>query len=97
MSDEEIKQLLKDILDELKSDSHEEQLLGDMLRFLEDTFKIHQNIEIKNTERFMEIKNLLTDIKKNQETDNIIELLDNDDDKLTYRIKQDVPKSGPSM
>ena len=62
---------------------YSEQLLGEIKQILEDTMKIHQNMEIKRTEMYMDLMNLLKDIKKNQETPLI--------------TKQDVPKDGPSM
>ena len=66
MSDEDTNQTLKDILEELKRDNQTDQLLGDMKQILEDTFKLHQNVEIKTTERFMDIKSFFEKIIENQ-------------------------------
>jgi len=52
--------------------SNIEMKLGEMVDVLNNIFKLHQNVEIKNTERFIDIKSLLTDIKILQETPLIV-------------------------
>jgi len=68
MTNEETNLILKDILEQLKKDSLTDQLLGDIVRILEENQKIAQSVEIQNTQRFMDMKNILDDIKENQQS-----------------------------